>query len=83
LRGGLTILRTKRLEIDVALHQCESAMGGVASHTISCGALRYCAEKANEGLLSPEDAAEYSRYREAFHFVTILQAKARRLLTNQ
>ena len=41
------------------------------------------AEKANEGRLSPADAAEYNRYREAFHFVTILQAKARRLLSSQ
>jgi hypothetical protein len=41
------------------------------------------AEKANEGRLSPADADEYSRYREAFHFVTILQAKARQLLSKQ
>ena len=41
------------------------------------------AEKANEGQLSAMDAAEYNRYREAFHFVTILQAKARRLLSSQ
>ena len=39
------------------------------------------AEMANEGRLSSAEAAEYSRYREAFHFVTILQAKARRLLS--
>lgn len=39
------------------------------------------AEKANEGTLSPEERAEYDRYRDAFHFVTILQAKARRLLS--
>jgi len=41
------------------------------------------AEKANEGTLSTEERAEYDRYREAFHFVTILQAKARKLLTEQ
>ena len=41
------------------------------------------ADKANEGTLSAEERAEYDRYREAFHFVTILQAKARKLLTEQ
>jgi len=41
------------------------------------------ADMANEGSLSPADAAEYTRYREAFHFVTILQAKARRMLSSQ
>jgi len=40
------------------------------------------ADKANEGALSPEERAEYDRYRDAFHFVTILQAKARKLLSN-
>jgi hypothetical protein len=41
------------------------------------------ADKANEGRLSTEERVEYDRYREAFHFVTILQAKARKLLTEQ
>ena len=41
------------------------------------------ADKANEGTLSTEERAEYDRYRDAFHFVTILQAKARKLLTEQ
>ncbi len=41
------------------------------------------AEKANEGTLSTEERAEYDRYRDAFHFVTILQSKARKLLTKQ
>jgi hypothetical protein len=41
------------------------------------------AEKANEGTLSAEERAEYDRYRDAFHFVTILQAKARKLLNEQ
>jgi hypothetical protein len=41
------------------------------------------ADKANEGQLSPHERAEYDRYRDAFHFVTILQAKARRLLQRQ
>ncbi len=41
------------------------------------------ADKANEGQLSPNERAEYDRYRDAFHFVTILQAKARRLLQKQ
>jgi hypothetical protein len=38
------------------------------------------ADKANEGLLLPEEYAEYDRYREALHFVTILQAKALAIL---
>ena len=41
------------------------------------------AEKANEGTLSTEERTEYDRYRDAFHFVTILQAKARQLLSKQ
>ena len=41
------------------------------------------ADKANEGNLSEEERAEYDRYRDAFHFVTILQAKARKLLNQQ
>ena len=38
------------------------------------------AEKANEGQLSTEEAALYDRYLEAYHLVTILQAKARAFL---
>ncbi len=38
------------------------------------------ADKANEGQHSPPEKSEYDRYRDAFHFVTIFQAKARRLL---
>lgn len=41
------------------------------------------ADKANEGQLSAPEKAEYDRFRDAFHFVTILQAKARRLLERQ
>jgi hypothetical protein len=41
------------------------------------------AQKANEGHLSPEEGAVYDRFREAFHFVTILQAKAREFLRRQ
>ena len=37
------------------------------------------ASKANEGRLSERERAEYDTYRSAFHFVTILQAKARSL----
>jgi uncharacterized protein YnzC (UPF0291/DUF896 family) len=37
------------------------------------------ARKANEGQLSERERAEYDTYRSAFHFVTILQAKARSL----
>lgn len=38
------------------------------------------ADKANEGLLSQEEQAQYDRFRDAFHFVTVLQVKARALL---
>ncbi len=41
------------------------------------------ADKANEGQLSDEERSEYDKYREAFHFITILQAKARTLLDRQ
>ena len=41
------------------------------------------ADKANEGELSNDERAEYDKFREAFHFVTILQAKARTLLDRQ
>ena len=41
------------------------------------------ADKANEGRLSDDERAEYDKYREAFHFITILQAKARTLLERQ
>jgi hypothetical protein len=49
-------------------------------------ALDRLAEKANEGTLSETERAEYDEYLQVFHFVTILQAKARRFLkshTNQ
>lgn len=38
------------------------------------------AEKANQGILTRIEQSEYDRYLAAFHFVTILQARARRLL---
>jgi len=38
------------------------------------------ADKTNEGLLSDAERAECDRFREAFHFVSILQAKARTFL---
>ena len=41
------------------------------------------ADKANEGELSPEERAIYDRFLEAYHFVTILQAKAREFLRRQ
>ncbi len=36
------------------------------------------AEKANDGQLSKEEEAIYDRYLEAYHLVTIFQAKAQR-----
>ncbi len=41
------------------------------------------ADKANEGQLSDEERNEYDKFREAFHFLTIVQAKARSLLDRQ
>ena len=40
------------------------------------------ADRANQGTLTPEEAAEYDRYLAAFHFVTVMQAKARRVFSN-
>ncbi len=41
------------------------------------------AEKCNEGDLTPEEHQEYEMYVMAGHFVAILQAKARILLTRR
>jgi hypothetical protein len=41
------------------------------------------ADKANEGTLSPAERAEYEGYVEAIDIVSILQAKARKLLVAQ
>lgn len=38
------------------------------------------ADKATEGRLSDAERVEYEAYRSAFHFVTVLQSKARMLL---
>ncbi len=38
------------------------------------------AEKCNEGILSPTEREEYEAYVSAISFVSILQAKARRVL---
>lgn len=38
------------------------------------------ASKANEGRLTAAEQSEYDRYRAVFHFVTILQSKARAYL---
>jgi hypothetical protein len=38
------------------------------------------AEKANQGALSGDEEMEYDRYLAAYHFVTAVQARARRLL---
>ena len=45
--------------------------------------LEELAEKANEGQLSKEEEALYDCYLDAFHLVTILQAKARAFLRKQ
>jgi hypothetical protein len=38
------------------------------------------ADRANEGLLTAEERAEYEKFRAVFHMITLLQSKARRLL---
>jgi hypothetical protein len=38
------------------------------------------ADRANEGLLTPSERAEYEKFRATFHMVTLLQSKARQLL---
>jgi hypothetical protein len=38
------------------------------------------AELANRGQLTPAEQAEYDRYLAAFHVVTIMQAKAKKLI---
>jgi hypothetical protein len=38
------------------------------------------ADKANAGTLTESEQSEYDRYLAAFHFVTILQARARRFI---
>ncbi len=38
------------------------------------------ADKANRGTLTQSELSEYDHYLAVFHFVTVLQARARRLL---
>ena len=38
------------------------------------------AQRANEGLLTPDERAEYEKFRAVFHMFTFLQSKARQLL---
>jgi hypothetical protein len=39
------------------------------------------AERANEGSLTADERAEYEKFRATFHMITLLQSKARRLLS--
>jgi len=41
------------------------------------------ADRANEGSLTRDEFAEYEKFRATFHMVTLLQSKARRLLSAQ
>jgi len=41
------------------------------------------AEKCNEGELTPEERAEYEAYVDAIDIISLLQAKARAVLTRQ
>jgi hypothetical protein len=38
------------------------------------------ADRANEGLLTPDERLEYEKFRATFHMITILQSKARQIL---
>jgi hypothetical protein len=38
------------------------------------------ADRANAGLLTPEERLEYEKFRATFHMITILQSKARQIL---
>ena len=50
-----------------------------ADETIQ-GRVDELADKSNAGTLTEIEQSEYDRYLAAFHFVTILQARARRLI---
>jgi hypothetical protein len=41
------------------------------------------ADRANDGLLTPEEQAEYEKFRATFHMITLLQSKARQFLGMQ
>ena len=41
------------------------------------------ADRANEGTLTSDERAEYEKFRATFHMVTLLQSKARQLLSAQ
>jgi uncharacterized protein YnzC (UPF0291/DUF896 family) len=43
----------------------------------------YLAERANEGLLTPDEREEYAGYLHAIDVITVLQAKARSQLRRQ
>ena len=44
------------------------------------GRIDELAEKANLGCLSDKEKSEYDRYLAAYHFVSLMQARARRFL---
>jgi hypothetical protein len=41
------------------------------------------ADRANEGVLTPVEQAEYEKFRATFHMITLLQSKARQFLGTQ
>jgi hypothetical protein len=45
--------------------------------------LDHLADRANEGLLTSSEQAEYERFRATFHMIALLQSKARQLLAAQ
>jgi hypothetical protein len=45
--------------------------------------LERLADRANEGLLTADERAEYEKFRATFHIVTLLQSKARQLLSSR
>jgi hypothetical protein len=53
------------------------------AHTAVQARLDELADRANEGLLSPDERVEYEKFRAVFHLITLLQSKARRVLNGQ
>jgi len=53
---------------------------GVRADSATQARIDELAEKANEGLLTDDERDDYDRLLAWFHIVTILQAKARRVL---
>jgi hypothetical protein len=69
---------TACLSVDVAERIAQMRADDETQATVD-----HLAEKANEGTLSEEERRLYDEYLQVFHFVTILQSKARRFLQKE